>query len=108
MQFKQLTEEIKNIGFDAIRIESDAYFEAVILQERLDMLHMKLKKLFGDMVNPSDKKFTSDVAEAEENFGGIRMGQTLYFLKDRDNRVYFAMLWPWSDENHVTVKMGQK
>jgi len=42
-----------------------------------------------------------------EEFGGIRPGQTLYFWNEGKDAV-FAMLWPWQDGYHTTVKIGRK
>jgi len=107
MEFKETIETIKKIGFDVIRVESPDYFEAVILRQKLPLLVEELQKIFGKSICPPVNELAKDVGEIVEDFGGIRGDQTLYFLKDRDI-AYFVMLWPWSDEYHVTVKMGRR
>jgi hypothetical protein len=47
------------------------------------------------------------VQQAIEDFGGIRDDQVLYFKKDNEYS-FFAMLWPWTDEYHITVKIGRR
>ena len=107
MQFEEIMNEIKGIEFDAVRARDQYYFEAVILKDNLPALTERLKKLLGEQVFPSGKKLAPDVEKVVEDFGGITPGQTLYFLKENDCS-YFAMLWPWSDESHVTLKLGRK
>jgi len=107
MRFKEIMDEVKGVEFNVVRVEGPYYFEAVILRDGLPALAGKLKKFFGDQAYSSDKRFTPDEESAVEGFGGIREGQTLYFLKEKGH-FYFAMLWPWSDEYHITVKLGWK
>ena len=107
MQFEEIMNEIKDIAFDAVRAKGQYYFEAVILKDNLPALTEKLEKLFGKQLFPSDKKLAPDAEKTVEAFGGITAEQTLYFLKENDYS-YFAMLWPWSDESHTTIKLGRK
>ncbi|MFA5149002.1 MAG: hypothetical protein WC491_07770 [Candidatus Omnitrophota bacterium] len=107
MTFKDLMEEIKGIEFDTVRVDSYYYFEAVVLRDKLPSLKERLDKVFGEQVYPSKKKLAADIQQAIEDFGGIRDDQVLYFIKEKDYS-YFAMLWPWTDEYHITVKVGRK
>jgi hypothetical protein len=107
MTFKDLMEELKGIDFDAIRVDSYNYFEAVILRDRIPLLKEKLDKVFGEPVCPSEKKVSADIQQEIEDFGGIRDDQTLYFIKEKEYS-FFAMLWPCTDEYHITVKIGRK
>jgi hypothetical protein len=107
MTFKDLMEDIKGIEFDTIRVDSYYYFEAVILRDNLPALAEKLDKVFGEKICPSKKKVSPEVQQAIEDFGGIRDDQVLYFKKDNEYS-FFAMLWPWTDEYHITVKIGRR
>jgi hypothetical protein len=107
MQFEEIMNEIKGIEFDAVRVEDQYYFEAVILKDNLPELTGRLEKLFGKKLFPSDKKLTPDAEKTVAAFGGVRGDQTLYFLKEKDYS-YFAMFWPWSDDCNITVKLGRK
>jgi hypothetical protein len=107
MQFKQLKKEIKAVTFESIRAESEEYFEAVVIKDHAQELAQKLESLFGPAVWPSKEKLSSKIQEAIDQFGGIMKGQTLYFLSDQECAL-FAMLWPWQDGQHITLKTGQK
>jgi hypothetical protein len=41
-----------------------------------------------------------------KNFGGIQTQQTLYYV-DRGDISDCAMVWPWNDGKHVTIKMAR-
>ncbi|PIP20864.1 MAG: hypothetical protein COX40_02455 [Candidatus Omnitrophica bacterium CG23_combo_of_CG06-09_8_20_14_all_40_11] len=107
MQFNEIRKELEGLVFDMLRIDSDNYFEAVIEKNELAKLTARLERLFGSTVWPSDKRLSLQVQEMIEEFGGIRPGQTLYFWNEGKDAV-FAMLWPWQDGYHTTVKIGRK
>ena len=107
MQFRELKAQVKSVEFDELRSERDNYFEAVITKDKLKNLTPKLKDFFGASIWPSKKKLPPQVEEAIKDFGGIIAGQTLYFNNHNQN-VAFAMLWPWQDGKHTTVKIIQK
>lgn len=109
MQFKEIIDDIKGVGFNLVRAEDPYYFEAVILKDKLSLLAERLERLFGKPVFPSNKKpaVYVDIEKAVEDFGGVRLGQTLYFLEEK-SCCYFAMFWPWSDDRSITVKIGRK
>jgi hypothetical protein len=108
MEFKELKEQVKGIGFDELRREQDDYFEAVIIKPRVEELVSALKKFFGTPAWPSKRPFRNklplEIEEAIRDFGGIMPGQTLY-LRNHECRTIFAMLWPWQDGWHTTVKI---
>lgn len=105
MEFKQIIQEIKAVKFNVIRVESDDYLEAVILRDQLSLLIEKLEKTFGKPVLSSSAGLPKEIEDIIGDFGGTREDQTLYFMKDKKYS-YFAMLWPWSDEYHITIKVG--
>lgn len=107
MDFNEIKKEVKNINFDTLRIDRDNYFEAVIVKAELEKLNERLKKFFGDSAWPSVNRLSSQMQEAVRNFGGIMPGQTLYFW-DKGSETIFAMLWPWGDGRHTTVKIVKK
>ncbi|OGX28526.1 MAG: hypothetical protein A2879_03635 [Omnitrophica WOR_2 bacterium RIFCSPHIGHO2_01_FULL_49_10] len=107
MKFEEIMDRIKGIEFDAIRVKSQYYFEAIILRDKLPVLAERLEKLFGKQLCPPEKKLPPDAEKVAGAFGGVMGDQTLYFLKENEYS-YFAMLWPWSDDCHITVKLGRK
>ncbi len=107
MDFNQLKNQVKNVIFESVRADYDDYFEAVITAERLDELNLNLERGFGSPVWPSKTRLASQMQKAIDEFGGIRSGQTLYW-GDEEKTSFFAMLWPWQDREHITLKMAMK
>ena len=107
MKFEEIMDGIKGIEFDPVRVKDQYYFEAIILRDKLPALTEKLEKLFGKQLVTSDNKLAPDAEKVAMAFGGVMGDQTFYFLKENEYS-YFAMLWPWSDDCHITVKVGRK
>ncbi len=107
MKLSELKVELKHIDFDTIRMDRDNYFETVILNNELTKLTQRLEKFFGSSMTSSGGILSFQVQGAIKDFGGIKPGQTLYCWRE-DNDVLFAMLWPWQDGRHTTVKIIQK
>jgi len=107
MEFPQLKEEVKKFGFRLIRADSDDYFEAVFLRNDLASLVNKLDSLFGPRKWPSAEPLSAKISDIIKDCGGIREDQTLYFLEGEKFSA-FAMLWPWSDGQRITLKLGKE
>ena len=107
MQFADLIKEVKAAVFDQVRVDSEDYFEGVILKENLEGLITRLNGFFGPALWPSKNGLSKETQNVIKDFGGIMAGQTLYFCR-QDNLSIFVMLWPWSDGQHITLKCGQK
>lgn len=107
MEFKEVREALKGIAFETVRVDSDNYFEAVIVNNNLPGLSNKLDGLFGKAVWPGKNRLTAEAQNTINDFGGIKEGQTLYFWQ-QDDRCVFAMLWPWQDNYRITLKVAQK
>jgi hypothetical protein len=107
MEFNEIKKEVKGVGFETLRTDSDNFLEAVVIKEELDRLNDRLKAFFGEPAWPSKDKLSFQAQETIKGFGGIMPGQTLYFKSEgRDST--FAMLWPWQDGKHTTVKIVRK
>ena len=106
MEFNNLRTEVKNSEFDMTRADSKSYFEAVIKKVNLGGLVLILESNLGPQAWPSQARLAKEAEAIINNFGGLRKGQTLYFLKNADYSI-FAMLWPWQDGERVTIKMGK-
>ncbi|MFH1414017.1 MAG: hypothetical protein ABIG56_04145 [Candidatus Omnitrophota bacterium] len=106
MQFNKMIKEIKAINFEEIRNEAENYFEGVVLHSELPELIIALEKFFGLPAYPSEKVLAPEAEAIVDNFGGVRSNQTLYFM-NKEGEKMFAMLWPWSDEEHTTIKIGK-
>jgi len=107
MDFIQLKTQIKSVVFETVRADYEDYFEAVITKEKLDELNLSLERGLGAPAWPSKNRLASQVQKAVEEFGGVRAGQTLYW-GDQEKFSLFAMLWPWQDAEHITLKMVMK
>jgi len=107
MQFSVIRKELEGVIFDNLRIDKHNYFEAVIVKNELAKLTASLERLFGSPAWPSQNRLLLQVQEIIKDFGGIRPEQTLYFWSQGKDTV-FAMLWPWEDGYHTTVKIIRK
>lgn len=107
MDFNEIKKEVQNINFDTLRTDKDNYLEAVVVKEKLEELKEKLKKFFLEPVFPSLDELSFQMQLAVRDFGGIRPNQTLYFWNKGQDTI-FAMLWPWQDGSHTTLKMGKR
>lgn len=100
-QFAKLKTTVKEIGFETERAEERHYFEAVIVKAKLQELSSRLELLLGQ----AQKEPSAQAQEAVSGFGGINKGQTLHYYAEGSGFI-FAMLWPWQDGEHVTLKMA--
>jgi len=107
MEFDELREELKKIVFVTVREESSDYFEAVIDKSELMNLASRLENFFGPRIWPSKNKLSEEVVNSIREFGGVMPDQALYFRKT-NNKGAFAMLWPWQNGEHITVKISNR
>ncbi|MDD4940401.1 MAG: hypothetical protein PHE65_00670 [Candidatus Omnitrophica bacterium] len=104
--FADLKGRIKAAGYETLRTESDTYFEVVFLKAKLEDHTTALNELFGKIAWPSDTPVSAEIKKAIAQYGSVMAGQTLYAEQDGGN-VVFAMLWPWGDREHITLKAGE-
>jgi len=107
MEFNQIKKEVKDLGCETLRTDSDNFFEAVVIKEELAKLNERLKNFFGEPAWPSKDKLSLSAQETIKGFGGIMPGQTLYFKSEGKDST-FAMLWPWQDGKRTTIKIARK
>ena len=106
MEFHKLKTEIKNTDPDTTRIDNDDYFEVVVKKSCLDTVIRILEKVFGMPTWPSRDKLSKEIEELIKTAGGVRRGQTLYFL-NKEGVSMFALLWPWQDGERITIKIAR-
>ena len=106
MEFDKIKAQIKRCEPDTMRMDNENYFEAVVGRARLEELIRVLEGIFGSPAWPSGNKLSKDAEKFIKNVGGLRKGQTLYFLSKEGCSV-FAMLWPWQDGERITIKMSK-
>jgi len=107
MEFDKIKAEVKKVEPETTRMDNENYFEAVIGHARLEGMVRVLEGIFGTPAWPSDKKLSKDTEKLIKSVGGLRKGQTLYFLNNRSECSAFAMLWPWQDGERITIKMSK-
>ena len=106
MKFDNIKADVKKVELDIMRMDNENYFEAVIDHERLEGMIRVLEGIFGPPAWPSDKKLSKYIEGLIKDAGGLRKGQTLYFL-DEEECLAFAMLWPWQDGKRITIKIAK-
>jgi len=107
MEFEEIKTEVKKLEPETTRMDNENYFEVVIGQARLEGMVRVLEGIFGAPAWPSGNKLSKDTQTLIKNVGGLRKGQTLYFLNNRSGCSAFAMLWPWQDGERITIKMSK-
>ena len=106
MEFDKIKAQVMTIEPDTMRINNEKYFEAVITIARLGGLIHVLEDIFGAPAWPSNNKLSKDMEKLVKDAGGLRRGQTLYFLNKEEGSI-FAMLWPWQDGERITIKISK-
>lgn len=107
MDFQQFMQAVKKAQFETLRPSSEGVFEAVITKANMDELTALLEGYFGMPVGFAQGEIPLPVRKAIDSSGGIMVGQKLYYASEKDCFI-FAMLWPWQDSVHTTVKIIKK
>ena len=105
MSLKEIIEKSKSLNIFQSRCVDDEYVEIVILNAQIDKWDRILNEIFGPAVKPAGAKPTKDLLHLTKEFGGIHDDQVLFKKKFQDSTV-LAMLWPWQDKTHTTLKMA--
>jgi hypothetical protein len=105
--FSDIKAQIKGVGFETLRTENDSYFEVVFVKVKLGDFTAMLNAAFGKIAWPSDSPLSDEIKKAIGQYGSVMSGQTLYAIQE-GSHVMFAMLWPWGDREHITLKAGEK
>ena len=66
-----------------------------------------LEGYFGRPLKAPDQEPTDEAHRVSGPYGGITREQALYHAF-RDDADHVAMIWPWSDGKHMTVKIAQE
>jgi hypothetical protein len=107
MEFDKIKAQIRKVEPDTMRMDNENYFEVVIGHTSLEGMVRILEGIFGLPAWPSDKKLSRDMEKLIKNVGGLRKGQTLYFLDNGSGCSAFVMLWPWQDGERITIKLSK-
>lgn len=85
------------------RAITDKYYELVFHNKDKDELEKTLTGILGAAVKGPKAKPAKQDSLITKNYGGIHNDQTL-FKKEFEGGTVIAMLWPWQDGAHITLK----
>lgn len=105
MTAKEIIEKCAKLDVDEKRELSDDYAELVFFNKQLDEWTEALTSVLGPAAKPCGVKPTQDDLRLTEDCGGIYENQTL-FKKEFADLTVIAMLWPWQDKIHTTLKVA--
>ena len=103
MNLQEIIAELIKLDVYEKRSISDDYGELVLLNT--PALHKTLTDIFGPAMKESNEKPDKEMIILAKEYGGIRNNQTL-FKKDSQSCILIAMLWPWDDAQHITLKLA--
>jgi hypothetical protein len=101
---KALCEEFADLPLHETRTATGTYVELVFFSRDLADWSNRLEAHLGSPVHAGRARPSRQVRSVTSEHGGITRGQTLY-LTNREDGDVVAMLWPWRDGVHVTLKL---
>ncbi len=104
MTIQEIAARYKDLEVSERRSEKEDYAELVFLNKDAARWDLVLTELFGAPVKPKGKKPSREESALTDSYGGVQANQVL-FKKDCDNGTALAMLWPWQDNAHTTLKI---
>jgi hypothetical protein len=104
MTAKEIIKKLDKLEIYQQRRVADNYAEIVILNKEIFLCTEIIEQLMGEPVSAAGIKPTAEDLECTKDFGGISDEQTLY-KKDFGQVSALVMLWPWQDNEHITLKV---
>ncbi len=100
--------EISKAGIVSRRVDAKTYLEGTVSCAKLDTMIELLDQRFGLPTKPFRKsvRLGQPLGSFVDSCGGIARNQCLYLRRFEDNYVAYAALWPWSNGETVTLKLG--
>ncbi|MBD3264886.1 MAG: hypothetical protein GF375_07265 [Candidatus Omnitrophica bacterium] len=105
MELRELKSRFANLDVYEQRDSQEDYEELVFYARDLEKWEEILCDFFGQPAKPAEAKPTRADSKLTREFGGVFKGQTL-FKKDMPEKTVIAMLWPWQDNEHITLKIA--
>jgi len=103
MNLQKIINELTKLDIYEKRTIGDDYSELVLINT--PALDKTLADIFGPAMKKSNEKPSKEMIILAKEYGGIRENQTL-FKKDSQGYVLIALLWPWDDKQHITLKLA--
>ncbi len=104
MTLKEIAERFEKLAIYEQRRLSDNYNELVFYSKESDKWQEVLSGILGPAVKPVGAKPSSASLALTKDYGGIHSDQTL-FKGEFGSVTVVAMLWPWQDATHTTLKI---
>jgi len=105
MTLNEILQKIAHLNIEEKRTISEQYSELVFLNKDIEELHKIFAEIFGHPEKERGAKPSKDISNLTKDYGGVRENQTL-FKKNETQTIIIAMLWPWGDNIHTTLKMA--
>ena len=106
MTLNEFAQRIAGLNVCQVREASDDYQERVIFSADIKQWSAVLEEVLGPPVKPAGVVPSGTDLGLCQIYGSIMTNQTLYRKAFGDATV-LAMLWPWQDGTHTTLKIGR-
>ena len=106
MTLKEFAQRIAGLNVYQIREEGDDYHERVIFSADIQEWNTILEEILGPAVKPAGVAPSGTDLALCQIYGSIMTNQVLYRKAFGDGTI-LAMLWPWQDGTHTTLKIGR-
>lgn len=106
MKIEEILRVLNSMEVFEKRTAEQKYYELVFYTRDLKKWMDVLTTYFGKPVKPSGVKPDKEHLDVTKNFGWIFDNQVLFKTTD-DKTVRIAMLWPWEDGEHITLKIAE-
>ncbi len=106
MTLKEFAQRIAGLKVHQVREASDDYQERVIFNADIKQWNTILEEVLGPPVKPAGVAPSGTDLVLCQIYGSIMTNQVLYRKAFGDGTI-LAMLWPWQDGTHTTLKIGR-
>lgn len=103
---EEITSQLQSQKIFEKRVVEPEYVELVYFSKDKSTWEKTLENLFGPPIKPAGVLATKETRQKAESYGGLYENQTLYWSKTSTGE-FIAMLWPWGDQEHITLKVAQ-
>jgi hypothetical protein len=107
MDLIDLLAELKHLDYNQKKYHVDRhgeYVQLVFSNTQLPVWMDSITAILGPPVKTADQMVSEEVIALTEDFGEIFDHQTLYY-REIDHHRIMAMLWPWSNQESITLKI---
>lgn len=105
MSLQLIVKSIAALPTVEIRDSSNDYLELVFFAANLPQWEQALTQHLGAPAKPPGTAPSADDKSITKNYGGVQKNQTLF--RGPATMPYIAMLWPWQDGEHITLKVAK-